>query len=224
MKDKITEIQGIIGYKFNNKELLTRAFTHSSYSNENGGKSYQNMEFLGDSILDFIVAEHLIKLYPDADEGFLSKLRSNVVSKDPLADIVDSLNLDDYILTGGYNNLSRKTRSDIFESIIAAIYMDGGLEKAREFIIRFLGGLMKGKRVDNDYKSKLYELAAKRNYSLEFIHKDTTGPQHRPLFTYEVIINGEVCGKGMEHSKKAAQQEAARQALKNIYTSTVRRG
>jgi len=212
---KTEEVEKIIGYKFKDKTLLSRALTHPSYSYENKTESYQNLEFLGDSILDFIAAEHLIKLYPDADEGELTKLRANVVSRDPLADVIDSHNLDEYILTGGYYNLSRKTRSDIFESIIAAIYLDSGLDEARNFIIRFLGDLMKGKRIDNDYKSRLFELATKENFNLEFVLKETSGVQHRPLFLYEVVINGEVKGVGEEHSKKAAQQEAARQAIKN---------
>ena len=212
----INSIEKIIGYSFKDKSLIVKALTHPSYAHEHNVESYQNMEFLGDSILNFIVAERLIKLYPMADEGRLTKYRANIVSKEPLADVIDSHHLDSFILSGSYTNLSRKTRSDVFESIVAAIYYDSGITEARKFILRFLDNMMKGRRIDYDYKSKLYELAAKMNFQMEFILKDTSGQQHNPLFSYEVIIDGEVMGKGEDKSKKSAQQEAARQALKNL--------
>jgi ribonuclease-3 len=212
----IETIEHIIGYKFKNKSLLSRALVHPSYGNERGLETYQNLEFLGDSILDFIVAEHLIKLYPKADEGELTKQRAAVVSRDPLADVIDSSGLDDYIQVGPNCNPSRKTRSDVFESIVAAIYNDSGLNEARKFIIRFLGEQMKGKKFENDYKSALYELAAKLDMDVEFKHLDTFGPAHRPTFSYEVRLNGETMGYGEDHSKKAAQQEAARRAYKTL--------
>lgn len=216
MNNNIIKIEEIIGYTFRNKKLLIKALTHTSFAHENDIESYQNMEFLGDSILDFVVAEHLIKLYPNYNEGELTQIRSTVVSKDPLANIIDYYGLDDYILISGTGNPSRKTRSDIFESLVAAIYYDSGMSSARDFIIRFLGKLMLGEKIETDHKSRLYEYAAKKGFEVEFVLNNVTGPQHRPTFYYEVRINDETMGYGEDHSKKAAQQEAARHALKKL--------
>lgn len=215
-QNNIIEVEKIIGYEFKDKNLLLQALTHSSYAFEKKSTSYQNLEFLGDSILDFVVAEHLIKLYPDAAEGELTSRRAGAVAKEPLADVIDHANIDDYILTGGKTNPSVKTRSDVFEAIVAAIYYDGGMAKSRNFIIKFLGGLMKGMRIDTDYKSRLIELCTKKGLILDFVMKDITGPDHKPMFYYEAVINGEVKGYGEDLSKKAAQQEAARHAIKKI--------
>ena len=212
----IETIEHIIAYTFKDKSLLSRALVHPSYGNEHGLESYQNLEFLGDSILNFIVAEHLIKLYPKENEGELTKQRASVVSRDPLADVIDNSGLDDYIQVGTGCNPSRKTRSDVFESIIAAIYYDSGMKEARRFIVKFLGDQMKGRKLENDYKSSLYELGAKLDMDVEFVHRDTYGPAHRPTFCFEVKLNGEVMGYGEDHSKKAAQQEAARRAYKSL--------
>lgn len=214
-KYNLADIEKIIDYKFKNKKLLETAFCHQSFAYINEVESYQNFEFLGDSILDFLVAEHLMKLYPNANEGELTKLRARVVAKDPLADVIDNAGLDEYIRTNG-DMPSRKTRSDVFEAILAAIYFDSGMQEARAFVIRFLEDMMKGKTIDNDYKSMLLELSAKKHFKVEFIIKREYGPQHKPIFVYEVLIDNKALGIGEDTSKRSAQQEAARIALKHF--------
>lgn len=216
MNNIIDAVEKIIGYIFIDKNLLIRALTHPSYSYENKTLSYQNMEFLGDSILDFIVAEHLISLFPNYDEGELTKYRADVVAKDPLADVIDNAGLDEYILLGNGTIASRKTRSDIFESITAAIYLDSNLISAKNFVIRFLGEMMKGNRIDNDYKSRLFEIAGRFDFRVDFVLLNTSGPQHHPQFSYEVQIDGTVMGYGEDFTKREAQQEAARMAIKKL--------
>lgn len=211
--DRLREVEEIIGHTFKNKDLLVRALTHTSYAHENNTGSYQSLEFLGDSILDFVVAEYLIKHFPKAREGDLTRKRSKVVSMPPLADIIDDMGLTEYIKTSSKTNPSRKIKSDLFESLVAAIYYDSGMAKAKNFIIKFLGDKMMGDITDDDYKSRLYEITTKRGLKLIFKLVSADGPQHSPLYKYEVIINGKVKGAGESMTKKAAQQEAARQAL-----------
>lgn len=212
---KIEEIERIIGYTFKHKELLISALSHPSYT-YGRDRSYQNLEFLGDSILDFLVAEYLLKIYPKSNEGELTKLRSFAVAKDPLADTIDEMGLDEYILIAPNTNPSRKIKSDVFEAIVAAIYYDSGLAKSRKFIIKFLGKQIKLRKSNPDYKSRLLELAVKKNLSVDFILNEENGPHHYPMFSYVVLVGGEIMGKGESHSKKAAQQEAAKEAISKL--------
>ncbi len=222
-KDIFT-IEKKIGYTFKDKELLIRAFTHSSV-NKSATKNYQSLEFLGDSILDFIVAKRLMEINPDAHEGALTKLRSQIVSREPLAEEIERLGLAQYLIVGKGEKSDLITRqpkikSDIFESLIAAIYLDSGkIELAEKFILMKLANQFNGncKHVDNDdYKTQLNEFSSRNDVKVEYEVVERSGPAHDPTFVVEVKINGFTNGIGKGKSKKEAEQLAAKMALDAI--------
>ena len=207
-------IQTLIGYTFKDAEILERAFTHSSYSHTRGGKDYQRLEFLGDSIIDFLIAEELCRRYPDAEEGALTKMRGAIVSSAPLAAIVRKKGYDKYIKMG-FGSPSEKIFSDIFESLCGAIYLDGGIDRAREFALNDLDGVI-AQATENckkDYKTALYEKYPDRN--IRFVDIGQKGEKHSPIFEVELYIDGALVARGSGGNKKAAQQECAKAALKN---------
>lgn len=211
----IKQIELKIGYEFSDKLLLESAFTHSSFTNEQHGKSvsYDRLEFLGDSILGFAIAEELyFKL--DKTEGEMTKLRSKIVSKKPLADAVDELGVFRFmrIGNGAKNDVvkSEKAKSDLFESLVAAIYIDCGkdLNEPRAFIKRHLKS-----GIDTaDYKSELQNLTQKQ-YHKQVVKYETVGIDDEKRFTVEVFICDRSYGTGTGLSKKEAEQNAARIAL-----------
>ena len=216
----INKIEQNIGYTFNDKKLLIDALTHSSYLNEHRGSSvsYERLEFLGDSILDFIVAEELYFALKK-DEGEMTTLRARIVSRVPLAEAVDELGLLPYMRIGkGARKdvvYSQKTKSDLFESVLAAIYIDCGrnMDKPREFVQKHI----KRSLSLNDYKSTL-QVFVQKNFAGQYpIYKDIEQSESgKPYFCAEVYINGELKGKGHGLSKKAAEQVAAKNALKGL--------
>ncbi len=217
-KNEINQIENIIGYKFSEKNLIFNAFCHSSYANSFSLKSNERLEFLGDSVLGFVIAD---KIYHDKDyaEGNLSKLRSKIVSENPLADLCDKLDLAKFMLIGNGSNKFKPTvsmKADLIESIIAAIYLDGGLKFAKKFILSHFKSIInnaEGLEILEDSKSllqeKFYDQKIKYVYS-------KTGKEHDPIFKVKVYINDCVCGKGEASTKKQAEQIAAKEALKNI--------
>ncbi len=217
------EIEKRIGYTFRNKELLQRALTHAS-ATKFGGVSYQNLEFLGDSIIGFSVAKRLLELYPEADEGELTKMRAAIVSRQPLADEVDRLGLTEFVIVGKGENKSRimgqtKMRSDIFESVTAAVYLDcASFDVVDSFVLSSLSEAFDAVAAEfsDDYKSELNELAAKRGLAVEYFEISVSGPAHNPEFEYGVKINGVQRGIGKGGKKSLAQQLAAKQALNNL--------
>ena len=217
-KIDISKIEDIIEYKFKNKSLLETAFTHSSYANINHTKSNERLEFLGDTVLSTIISE---KIYFDMDynEGQLSKLRSNIVSMRPLALLIENLGLIDYLQYSGSNNRANITdnmKADLMESIIAAIYIDGGLEVAKKFVKKKFFPLiseMEKLKVLEDSKSYLQEQL--KNESIKYT-TTKTGSDHNPTFTATVIINGVAMGRGVGSSKRQAEKLAASEALKKL--------
>lgn len=206
------DIEALIGYTFVDKELLLRALTHPSYSHIHGGENYQRLEFLGDSIVDFIIADELSKAYPDLDEGRLTKMRGAIVSATPLAGVVKARGYDKY-LKMGFGDLSDNIRSDVFEAICGAIYLDGGIEKTRGFILKDLRQLIITSK-DNckrDYKSALYEKYA--GHKIEFKDIGKSGEEHRPIFSVELYIDGKLVASADGENKKRAQQKCAGQFL-----------
>ena len=214
---RIESIEKVIGYSFKSKEYPILAFTHSSYANENGCQSNERIEFLGDSILNFVVAE---TLYAGSgkNEGKLSLTRSNIVSEAPLADAVRRLGLDKYLLTG--RSLSRLTdaiRADLFESIVGAIYLDGGMEEARRFVLSTLDSVISSSKSDRlDYKSTLYELAQDKKFKVEFKEISHSGPDHALTFCYAVLVDGTELGRASANSIKQAQTGASKIALEKL--------
>ena len=210
----ITALEKLLGYEFKNKELLRTAMTQSTYSHIHGGDNYQRLEFLGDSILGFLVAEELCKRFPDVHEGELTKMRGAVVSESPLSKIVQEKGYDKYLNIGAVN-VSDKMRSDVFESLCAAIYKDGGIDKSREFVLSNLEELIKVADTirNEDYKSQLNEKYPKSN--IEFKDVAKTGEEHNPIFEVELYIDGTLVARASGKKKKLAQQECAKIALES---------
>lgn len=215
------KIEEKIGYTFRDGALLERAFTHASASARD---NYQNLEFLGDSVLGFIVSRTLYSEYADTDEGSLTKMRAAVVSERPLAAAIDRLGVAEELITGesekknGVSDHS-SVKCDLFESLTAAIYLDGGLDEAEKFVLGALSEEIaaaadSAKR--SDAKSRINEYAMKKGVSAEYREEKRTGAPHMPVFTFSLLLGGEVAGEGSGTSKRAAQQAAAREALARI--------
>ncbi len=222
--NEIVEIEKIIGYTFKDKALLERAFTHGS-KEKHATKNYQSLEFLGDSILDFIIAKRLMEINPDAHEGALTRLRAQIVSREPLADEIAKLGLENYLIVGKGENAKAisnqsKIMSDIFEAVIGAIYLDSkNIDLAEKFILDKLADLLNGKCKHvgiDDYKSKLNEFASKHDLQVEYIEVERTGPAHNPTFAVEVKVNTFIAGCGKGKTKRDAEQLAAKEALARI--------
>ncbi|MBQ8895442.1 MAG: ribonuclease III [Clostridia bacterium] len=215
-----------IKYRFTDTRLLTVALTHSSYCNEHRKSgilvSNERSEFLGDSILSVITAEFLFHRFPEADEGFLTRTRAALVCEDTLARFANSISLGDYMLFGKGEAVStggrhrKSTLADAFEALIAAIYLDGGMEKAKAFVLPFIASSVDSviKAGTEDYKSRLQRIVQQTpeevlSYSL--VGED--GPPHDRVFSYEVYLNSNLLGKGKGRSKREAEQAAAKEAL-----------
>lgn len=216
----MTDFENNIGYHFKDKGLLNRALTHSSYANENHAPkdSNERLEFLGDSVLGFITAEYYYK-NSTLPEGDLTRLRAATVCEKALFEFAKEINLSEYIklgrgeeITGGRERAS--INSDAFEAVIAAIYLDGGIDEAKKFVLRFIEGYVKTESSFKDYKTKLQEVIQKNPEELlEYVLVGESGPDHNKRFEVEVHLNSNVIGKGTGRSKKNAEQEAAREAL-----------
>lgn len=214
-----------INYSFSKKELLITALTHSSYINEKKNKlnKYnERLEFLGDSVLGLIITEYLYKSFTYLSEGNLTVIRSKIVCEKGLAKCATELGFGEFLLlgkgeemTGG--RLRNSILSDAFEAVIAAIYLDGGLERARNFILPNMNTLITNSvegTVSIDYKTRLQEMLQKNGeYNIVYAVIDESGPAHDKIFITEVRINGEVNGQGTGKSKKESEQKAAKNAL-----------
>ena len=212
-----------IGYTFKDKELLSLALTHSSYSNELSGeaKCNERLEFLGDSVLSIIVSDYIYKKF-ETPEGELTKLRASLVCEEALFDFAKQINLGDYIKLGkGEANNGGNKRpsilSDAFEALLAAMYLDGGIEPVRKLVLGFVKkDLQDTKRITfKDYKTELQEIIQKNpEEKIEYVLIDEQGPDHDKLFTVSIELNSLSIAKGTGKSKKAAEQAAAHEALK----------
>ena len=222
MRNDISELEKLIGYEFKDKKLLKQALTHSSYANEqkiNKSGDYERLEFLGDAVLEVVSSEFLFHKYPDLPEGKLTKLRASMVCEPSLAICARDLDLGSYILlgkgeesTGGRNRES--ITSDVMEAIIGAIFLDGGMEKAKAHIERFVLSDLEDKALFYDSKSTLQEvLQGELRKDFEYILNAERGPEHDKEFDVSVIVDGKVLGNGKGRTKKAAEQQAAYQAL-----------
>ncbi len=212
-----------IGYKFRNKRLLEEALTHSSYANENkksGIRSNERLEFLGDSILGFIVAEHLYTKHPNMPEGQMTRMRAELVCEKSLQTAANDMQLGLFLKFGRGEELSGgRSRpsilADAFEAVVAAVYLDGGIRPAAGLVGRFvLPQLYSGGHAASDYKTVLQELIQKKSgQTLTYHMISESGPDHMKHFTVEVRLNGEVKGTGSGRNKKEAEQAAAKDAL-----------
>lgn len=200
--------------------LYKTALTHTSYANEHGVESYERLEYLGDAVLELIMSEYLYKHSKDG-EGVMTKLRSRYVCENALYEYSLRLGLNESLLLGHGEEESggkfRKTIvADIFESFIGAMYLDKGFDYVQTFILTHVIPIIESGLVDffDDYKSVLQEEVQTDKRSLEYLIVNEEGPAHNKIFTVEVRIDGIIYGKGIAHSKKEAEQEAARDALR----------
>jgi ribonuclease-3 len=226
LREEFETLQTAIAYRFRDRGLLEHAMTHTSRANEDvsgGVVDNESLEFLGDAVLGFVVADLLFREFPDCDEGEKSKMKAMLVSTATLARVAERLGLGDHLLLGRGEEKTGGRRkqallADGCEALIAAMYLDGGIEQARAFIVRELGGFIDDLRRDGvsaqDYKSALQELVQGRNRPLpEYRVVGAVGPDHQKLFDVEVIVAGEPLARATGPSKKEAEQEAARIAL-----------
>ena len=221
----IKEAERSIGYKFKNENLLKTAFTHTSYAYENKVDSNEKLEFLGDSILEFISSEYIYETYKNLKEGEMTKVRATVVCENSLYKIAKLHNFSDFLYLGksemkteGYKRPA--ILADSVEAVIAAMFLDGGLEPARKFIVENLKQEIEiaTKHVGNkDYKTVLQEkLQIHGEVKIEYNTLSESGPDHDKTFEAEVRCNGKILATGKGKSKKIAQMEAARKALENL--------
>ncbi len=220
--EKISEFEEIIGYKFNDKNLIFTALSHSSFANENKKqrKSNERLEFLGDSVLSIIVSDFIFEHYTFLPEGELTKIRASLVCEKALFKFAKEIRLGDFIMLGkGEENTGGRTRpsilADAFEAVIAAIYLDGGMDAAKKHVLRFIPKDFDPRHYHiTDYKTILQEIIQRNPEEMvEYVLKDEKGPDHDKEFTVQVMLNSNVIGEGKGKSKKNAEQMAAKQAL-----------
>lgn len=222
----IKDLETAIGYRFRNITLLQNALTHSSYANErwhNSLMSNERLEFLGDSILGMVVAEYLFRTFPDRPEGELTRMRADMVCEKTLARVAAHIELGRHLMLGnGEEQGGGRSRdsilADAVESVIAASFLDGGMDAARQFIQKFVLVEVPVKQLHNaDYKTALQELVQqKKNQTLSYALVGESGPDHDKRFEVEVSLNGRVIGTGSGSSKKRAEQMAAQNALNQM--------
>ena len=215
-----------LGYQFQNPKLLENALTHSSYANEHhlgSISSNERLEFLGDSVLGMIVADHLYRTFPDLPEGDLTRIRANLVCEGSLVLVAKEWDLGRYLKLGkGENACGGRSRpsilADAVEAVLAAVFLDGGLEHDRDIIQRFLLDRMEQvNRASRDHKTYLQELVQRKSgqvLSYELIGE--SGPDHNKTFQMQVLLNGQPIGQGTGHSKKEAEQAAANAAIERL--------
>jgi ribonuclease-3 len=226
LRDEFETLQHAIGYRFRDRGLIEHAMTHTSRANEDvsgGVQDNESLEFLGDAVLGFVIADLLFTEFPESSEGQKSKLKAMLVSTTALARQAERLNLGDYLILGRGEEKTGGRRkhallADGYEALIAAIYVDGGIEHARAFIVREFTPLLADASGDRlgvqDYKSALQELLQAQSAGLpEYRLVGTIGPDHHKQFHVEVVVNGKPVAEATGSSKKEAEQEAARAAL-----------
>lgn len=219
------ELQKNIGYEFEDISLLEQALVHSSYANENKmakEKNNERLEFLGDAVLEVVISYYLFTKYPDLLEGELTKLRASIVCEPTLAKFSNDIHLGEFIMLGkGEENSGGRYRSsvlsDTLEALIGAIYLDGGLEPTTQFIYNTLLKNVEKRKLFVDNKTQLQELIQKNSEKpLEYIVVSENGPDHNKTFEVIVKHNNKTIGHGLGRSKKAAEQEAASDAIRKL--------
>lgn len=213
------EILDKLNIKHNNIGLYERALTHTSYANEHSLESYERLEFLGDAILELIISEYLYKTTNNS-EGVMTKMRSHYVCENALYEYSVKLGLNEWIRLGRGQleqdgKHSKAIVADVFESFIAAIYLDNNIDEVKKFIYTYIIPIIESDELNffQDYKSKLQEYVQTGKKSLEYIVVSEVGPSHDKTFEVEVRIDNIVYGRGRAKSKKEAEQEAAKNAL-----------
>ena len=221
---ELKEAERLIGYSFRDPKNLDEALTHASYANEHGVSSYERLEFLGDSVLGMTVSVELMERYPDKDEGFLTKVKAEIVSGPTLAAHIEALGIIGFVLHGAGKASaevagSAKVKEDIFEAVTGAIMLDGGLAEAEKFVKRVLNDVLTkdySPKTYTDYKSKLIEIAVKRGLEHRFESHPTDDKNPPEGYFSTIYIGGAPMGRGKGRSKKKAEQAASAEALKKL--------
>ena len=229
MISMFAELEGHLGHKFTQLDLLQVALTHRSHYFENRVTSlghFERFEFLGDAVLDLTLSELLMDQFPEVDEGTLSKWRASLVNETSLGEIASSIHLQQFLFLGRSEEQHREQArprllASAFEAVLAALYKDAGLAVVRQFVARVFAERLAGLDADNeyagDYKTKLQEWSQKRyRMTPEYRLVQSEGPEHLKRFRFEVWVNGTALGQGEGGSRKAAEQEAAQMALMKI--------
>ncbi len=227
-KDPVLQVQELIGYQFHDESLLKMSLTHRSYSHASDRDMLSNerLEFLGDSVLDLIIAEQLYRDHPDINEGELTKTKALLVNESTLAEIGSEIQLNMYLLlapeeerAGGRERAS--IISDALESVIAAVFLDGGIEAAREVVLRLIYSCKEDLVTDasrRNFKGELLELVQAQGQGFpRYEVASETGPDHEKVFTVNVYVAGEKAGTGSGSTKKEAEQKAAALALERYH-------
>ena len=224
MKSNLAQLEQTLGYKFKNQKLLTQALCHKSYINESDGKikSYERLEFLGDSVLGVVVSRYIYDNYSSFPEGELTRLRAAVVCESSLSQLARKLNIGQHIYLSKGEMQSGGAHKDailcdVFEAVIAAIYLDSNMENAQEFILNNLADVIKQKAQlgcdINDYKTNLQEVVQQNGGTVEYKIVSESGPDHAKQYEAVVYVNGKNVAIGSGSSKKKAQQDAAKKAI-----------
>lgn len=225
IKEALRELQDKIGYHFKDESLLKQALTHSSFANEqkiNKLNNYERLEFLGDAVLELVSSEFLFNENKDMPEGQLTRLRASMVCEPALAYCARDIELGSYILLGkGEEATGGRKRdsitSDVMEAVIGAIFLDGGIENAKEFIYHFVLSDLENKILFLDSKTLLQEEIQKKNTAqLRYELVGETGPDHDKQFSVEAYLDDKLIGSGVGRTKKAAEQQAAYEALMKL--------
>lgn len=228
MEKQLKLLEETIAYHFQNQQYLVRALTHSSYSNENKKekpKNNERLEFLGDSVLGLVISEYLFNHYHQLEEGQLTKIRAKIVCEASLGEASKALKLGEYMLfgrgeelTGGRERMS--ILADAFEALIAAIYLDGGMECVKSVVLGQLGGVIEAAvqgKLFVDYKTRLQEIIqVQKGNRIKYEIVKEEGPDHAKVFHTEVRLNDEIIGVGSGSSKKESEQAAAKEGLKRF--------
>ena len=223
----IKDLETAIGYRFKNIQLLQNALTHSSYANErwhNSLLSNERLEFLGDSVLGMLVAEYLYRNFPDRPEGELTRMRADMVCEQTLAAAANKIGIGEHLLLGhGEERFGGRNRNsslaDAMESVIAACFLDGGIQAALKVVQQFILVEVPVTKLHNvDYKTQLQELVQQKKHQvLSYALVGESGPDHDKQFEVEVSLNGTVVGSGRGSSKKRAEQNAAAAAIEKLF-------
>lgn len=224
--EKLLMLESKIKYHFSDPAILLHALTHSSYANEmrlDKEKNNERLEFLGDAVLELVTSEYVYKEYTDLSEGDLTKLRASIVCEQTLSSCARDLGIGQYLLLGKGEDISGGRErdsilSDAMEAVIGAIYLDGGFTNAKEFIKGFILEDLKGKNLFFDSKTILQEIIQNDNSNQKLRYKliSEEGPDHNKIFTIAVCIGNDEIGSGTGRTKKAAEQEAANQAIQRL--------
>lgn len=220
-QEKLKELERKIGYQFKKKELLKQALTHSSFSNEqkiNKFANYERLEFLGDAVLELLSSRFFFDNYPEMSEGEMTRRRSSMVCEPALAFCARDISLGEYILLGkGEEATGGRKRdsiiSDVMEAVLGAIYLDGGLAEADQFVKKYILSDLENKQLFFDSKTILQEKVQKAGKELSYVLLSETGPEHDKIFTVEAVIDEKIVGTGQGRNKKSAEQQAAYQVL-----------